>query len=67
MGYGVYEEFTSVSGYVFYGLFSIGEDGFRTRRMTGVWKLYGRHKKFEDKFPQLRDYSCISVGEFTDR
>ncbi|KAF2586070.1 hypothetical protein F2Q70_00036947 [Brassica cretica] len=31
---GMHEGFTSISGYVCNGLFSIGEDGFRTRRMT---------------------------------
>ena len=36
MSNGMYEEFTSVSGYFCYGLFSIGEDGFVTRRMAGV-------------------------------
>ena len=41
---GMYEEFKTVSGYVCNGLFSIGEDGFRTKRMTSIRKLYGRHK-----------------------
>ena len=62
MGNGVYEELTPVSGHVCYRLFSIGEDGFRTRRMTGVWKLSGRHKNFKNKFPQLWDHSCTSDG-----
>ena len=59
----VYEEFTSVSGHICYRLFSTGEDGFRIRKMAGVQKLSGRHKDFEDKFPQLRDYSCTPDGE----
>ena len=36
MDNGVYEEFTSISSHVCYGLFSIGEDRFRTKRMAGV-------------------------------
>ena len=43
MGNGVYEEFASVSGHVCNGLFSIGEDGFRTRGMTNICKLFGRY------------------------
>ena len=58
MGNGVYEEFASVSGHVCNGLFSIGEDGFRTRRMTGIWSLLGRHKSFDGKFQKHKDHSC---------
>ena len=63
MGDRVYEEFTSISGYICYRLFSIGEDGFRTRRVVGVWKLSGWYKDVEDMFPQLRDHSCTPNGE----
>ena len=52
MGNEVYEELISVSGHVYYGLFSIGEDGFWIRKMAGILKLFGRHKSFEEKFPQ---------------
>ena len=58
MGNGVYEESTSISSHIFYRLFSTGEYGFRTRRMAGVRKLFGRHKDVEVKLPQLRDHSC---------
>ena len=43
LGNGMYEEFKTVSGYVCNGLFSIGEDGFGTKRMASIWKLPGRH------------------------
>ena len=36
-------KFKAVSGYVYNGLFSTGEDGFRTRGMTSIWKLHGRY------------------------
>nr|VDD49874.1 unnamed protein product [Brassica oleracea] len=39
----MYEEFTSISGYVCNGLFSIGEDGFGIRRMTRFCKLFRRY------------------------
>ena len=42
MGNGVYEEFTSVLGDVCNRLFSIGEDGFGTKRMTIVWNVSER-------------------------
>ena len=65
LGNGMYEELTTVSGYVCNGLFSIGEDGFGTRRMASIWKLSGRYQPFTKKFPQLRHRSCISNGEPT--
>nr|VDD52036.1 unnamed protein product [Brassica oleracea] len=40
----MHEEFTSISGYICNGLFSIGEDGFGTRRMASFCKLFGRHQ-----------------------
>uniref|UniRef100_A0A0D3DKC5 Uncharacterized protein n=1 Tax=Brassica oleracea var. oleracea TaxID=109376 RepID=A0A0D3DKC5_BRAOL len=36
LGNGMCEEFKTVSGYVCHGLFSIGEDGFGTRRMASI-------------------------------
>ena len=59
----MHEEFTSVLGYFCYGLFLIGEDGFGTKWMTGVWELPARHKDTEDKFYQLSDHSCTPDGE----
>ena len=43
LGNGMHEKFKTVSGYVCNGLFSIGEDGFGTRRMASIWKLPGRY------------------------
>ena len=65
LGNGKYEEFKTVLGYVCNRLFSIGEDGFGTRRMASIWKLPGRHKAFKKKFPQLRHRSCTPDGEPT--
>ena len=59
---GMYEEFKAVSGYVWYGLFSISEDGVGTRRMTGFWQLAERYQVFTKKFSQLRNRSCTSDG-----
>ena len=39
LGNEMYEEFKTVSGYVCNRLFSIGEDGFGTRRMTSILKV----------------------------
>ncbi|KAL0644252.1 hypothetical protein Bca4012_042542 [Brassica carinata] len=36
LGNGIYKEFKPVSGYVCHGLFSIGEYGFRTRKMISI-------------------------------
>ena len=36
LGNEMHEKFKTVSGYVCNGLFSIGEDGFRTRGMTSI-------------------------------
>ena len=65
LGNGMYEEFKAVSGYVCYGLFSIGEDGVGTRMMAGFWQLPERYQVFTKKFPQLRNRSCTSDGEST--
>ena len=43
LGNGMYEKITSISGYVCNGLFSIGEDGFGTRRMASICELFGRY------------------------
>ena len=59
----MYEELTTVSGYVYNKLFSIGEDGFGTRRMTNIWKLHGRYQAFTKKLPQLKHHPCNPNGE----
>ncbi|CAG7889584.1 unnamed protein product, partial [Brassica rapa] len=56
--------FTSISGYVCNGLFSIGEDGFGTRRVASFCKLFGRHQKSESKFPPIRDRPCTKSAEY---
>ena len=48
------------------GLFSIGEDAFRTRRMTRVCKLFGRYKQSEREFFPSRDYLCTKNAEQDD-
>ena len=63
LGNGMYEEFKTVTGNVCDGLFSIGEDGFGTRRMASIRKLFGRYQTSQKKFPQLRHRSCSSDGE----
>ena len=60
---GMYEEFKAISDHFCDGLFSIGKDGFRTRRMAIIWQLPGRHQAFEKKLLKLRDHSCTSDGE----
>ena len=50
MGTGMYEELTLVSGHICNGLFSIGEDGVGTRRMTSFCKLFGRYQEPERNF-----------------
>jgi len=57
MGNGMHEESYIVLGYFCNGLCSIGEDGFETRRVASLCKLFGRHKFFKEKFQQLRDHS----------
>ena len=37
LGNGMHEKLKTVSGYVYNGLFSIGEDGFRTKGMTSIF------------------------------
>ena len=56
----MYEEFTLISGYVCKGLFSIGEDGFGTRRMTSFCKLFGRYQDPERELHPIRDYLCTT-------
>ena len=57
-------ELASVSSHVCNRLFSIGEDGFRTRRMVSFCKLFGRRQDPAKKFSQLRDYSCTTNARF---
>ena len=65
LDYGMYEELKTVPGYVYNGLFSIGEDSFGTRRMASIWKLFGRYQAPQRKFSQLRHCPCTSDGEFS--
>jgi len=60
----MYEELTSISGYVCNGLFSIGKDGFRTRRMTSFCKLFGRYQNPEKEFHPIREYLCTKDAKF---
>ncbi|KAL0673460.1 hypothetical protein Bca4012_001441 [Brassica carinata] len=46
----MYEEFTSISGYVCNELFSIGEDGFRTRRMSSFANYLEDVKNLKESF-----------------
>ena len=55
---GMYEELTTVSDYVCNGLFSIDEDGFGTRRMASLCKVFRRYQDFERKFFQIKDHLC---------
>ena len=57
----MHEEFKAISGHICDGLFSIGKDGFGTRRM--VRQLPGRHYAFEKKLPKLRNRPCTSEEE----
>ena len=50
MGYGMQEKLTIISGYNCNGLFSIGEDGFRTRKMVSVCKLFGDINSLKESF-----------------
>uniref|UniRef100_A0A0D3BUK4 Uncharacterized protein n=1 Tax=Brassica oleracea var. oleracea TaxID=109376 RepID=A0A0D3BUK4_BRAOL len=60
----MYEEFISISGYVCNGLFSIGEDGFGTRRMSNFCKLFRRCQDPEREFHPIRDYLCTEDAKF---
>ena len=53
----MYEEFASVSSHICNRLFSIGEDGFGTRRFTSIYKLFGRYQDPKRKFLQVKDHS----------
>ena len=64
MGNGMYEELTLVSGHFCNRLFSIGEDGVGTRRMTSFCKLFGRYQEPERKFSQLKNHSCIKDAKY---
>lgn len=63
---GVYEEFTSVSDHIYNGLFSISEDGFRTKRITHFCKLFRRYQNFPKKFHQLRNYLYTTGAQHND-
>ena len=64
MGNGMHEEFTSISGYVWNRLFSIGEDGFRTRGMTCFCKLFGRYQDPERELHPIKDYISTIDAKF---
>ena len=55
----MYEQFKTVYGYICSRLFSVSEDGFGTRRMTSLCKLFGGYQDFEEKFqqPKARSYT----------
>ena len=50
LGNGMYAEFMSVLGHICNWLFSIGENGFRTRKMTSLYKLFRKYQDPERKF-----------------
>ena len=61
----MYEEFKIVYGYICNELFLVVEDGFGTRRMTSLYKLFGGYQDLEEKFQHLRAHSYITDAEFT--
>ncbi|CDY32833.1 BnaC08g02550D [Brassica napus] len=65
LGNEVYEESKTAYCYICNKLFSIGEDGFRTRRITSLCKLPRRYTCLEEKFQQLRAHSYTTYAEFT--
>ena len=67
LGNGMYEELTSISGYVCNGLFSIGEDSFGTRRMTTFCKLFGIYYYPGRKFSPIKDRPCTKNAKFKRR
>ena len=54
----MHEELALVSGHICNGLFSVGEDGFRTRKIARFGKLFRKYQDPERKLLQLRDHSC---------
>ena len=64
LGNRMYEEFKTVSSYFCNGLFSIGEDGFRTRRIARLCSLLGRSEDPERKFSKLRNHSYIEDAQY---
>lgn len=60
----MYEEFTTVSCHICNKLFSDDEDGFETRRMTWLYKLYGRYEDPERKLQPLRAHSYAGIWSF---
>ena len=67
LGYGMYEEFKTVYAYICNELFLVDEDGFGTRKMTSLCKLFGGYQDFEEKFQQLRAHSYTTYAEFKGR
>ena len=66
MGNGVYEEFTPVSGYICNILFSVDEDGFGTRRIASVCKLFRRYQDLKKKLFEFKNHSRTSDRKFKD-
>ena len=64
MSNGMYEELKRIPSYVCKGLFSIGEDGFGTRRMAGFCKLFGRYQDSEREFYTFRNYTRTKDAKY---
>ena len=64
LGNGMYVKLTSISGHVCNGLLSIGEDGFKPRRVASICKLFRRHQDPEGRFSQFRDHLCTKDAKF---
>ena len=47
-------------------IFSFGEDGFGTRKMTCFCKLFKRYQDTERKFHSLKVHSYTSDAEYKD-
>ena len=67
MGNKMYDPSKTVYCYICNRLFSVSEDGFGTRRMTSLYKLFGRHKDLKEKFQQLRAHSYTTDAKFKGR
>ena len=67
MGNEMHEKSQTILGYICKGLFSVDEDGFGTRVVASLCKLFGRRNIFEEKFQQLRDHSYTTDTEFKGR
>ena len=59
----MYEKLTSIWSYVFNGLFSVGEDCFKTRKMTSLQLLWKILKSWKKDF-LIRDYLCTNDTKY---